>query len=52
VVLLNAGAALYAAGVTPGIAEGIARARQVIDSGAAQAKLNELAAFARQLEKP
>jgi anthranilate phosphoribosyltransferase len=50
VVLLNAGAALYAAGVAPGIAEGITRASQVIDSGAAQAKLDELAAFARQLD--
>jgi anthranilate phosphoribosyltransferase len=49
VVLLNAGAALYAAGVTPDIAEGVARARQVIDSGAARAKLDELAACTRQL---
>jgi len=49
VVLLNAGAALYAADVTPDIAEGVARAREAIDSGAARAKLNELATFARQL---
>ena len=49
VVLLNAGAALYAAGVTRGIAEGVARAREVIDSGAAQAKLGQMSAFAGQL---
>jgi anthranilate phosphoribosyltransferase len=39
IVLLNAGAALYAAGVAVSIAEGVDRARRAIDSGAAQAKL-------------
>jgi anthranilate phosphoribosyltransferase len=39
VVLLNAGAALYAANVSPSIAQGIQAARQAIDSGAAHAKL-------------
>ena len=45
IVLLNAGAALYAANVSDSIAAGIARARQAIDSGAAQAKLEQFIAF-------
>ena len=47
IVLLNAGVALYAAGVTADIAAGIARARAAIDSGAAQAKLEQVAAFSK-----
>jgi anthranilate phosphoribosyltransferase len=39
IVLLNAGAALYAAQVAPDVASGIALARAAIDSGAAAAKL-------------
>ncbi|MBP8146155.1 anthranilate phosphoribosyltransferase [Pseudorhodoferax sp.] len=39
IVLLNAGAALYAAQVVDSVADGIERARQAIASGAAQAKL-------------
>lgn len=39
IVLLNAGAALYAANVTSDIATGIAKARDAIASGAAQRKL-------------
>ena len=45
IVLLNAGAALYAANVASSIGEGIARAREAIDSGAAQAKLAQFIAF-------
>lgn len=41
VVLLNAGAGFYAAGAADSIAAGIAKAAQVIDSGAALAKLEE-----------
>jgi len=41
IVLLNAGAALYAANVVFDVAAGIAKAAEVIDSGAAQAKLAE-----------
>jgi anthranilate phosphoribosyltransferase len=41
-VLLNAGAALYAANVVDSIAKGIERAREAIASGAARAKLAEL----------
>jgi anthranilate phosphoribosyltransferase len=39
IVALNAGAALYVAGVAASIAEGIGRARAAIASGAAMAKL-------------
>jgi len=39
IVVLNAGAALYAAGVTDSIGSGIVRAREVIASGAARARL-------------
>ena len=41
VVLLNAGAGFYAAGAVDSIAAGIVKAAQVIDSGAALAKLEE-----------
>ncbi|GAB2461243.1 MAG: anthranilate phosphoribosyltransferase [Comamonas sp.] len=42
IVCLNAGAALYAANVADSIADGLERARQAIDSGAAKAKLEQL----------
>jgi anthranilate phosphoribosyltransferase len=45
IVLLNAGAALYAANVAASIAEGIARAREALASGAAKAKLAQYLAF-------
>jgi anthranilate phosphoribosyltransferase len=48
IVLLNAGAALYAANVVPSIAEGIERAREAIDSGAARAKVDEFVAATRR----
>ena len=48
IVALNAGAALYAANVAPGIAEGIAQARAAIASGRARAKLDEFIAFAHR----
>src|SRR5438552_2900589 len=41
-VLLNAGAALYVAGVAAALAEGIGRAREVGASGAARASLDRL----------
>ncbi len=47
-VLLNAGAALMAAGRAASIKEGIALAAKVIDSGAALAKVEALAAFCAQ----
>jgi anthranilate phosphoribosyltransferase len=49
IVVYNAGAALYVAGIVEEIAEGIARARQVIASGAARAKLEDYVATTRQL---
>ena len=49
IVLLNAGAALYASNVVPSIAEGIERAREAIDSGAARAKVDEFVAATRRL---
>jgi anthranilate phosphoribosyltransferase len=48
VVLLNAAAALVAAGRADHIAEAVPMAAQAIDSGAAAAKLNALARFSSQ----
>ena len=48
IVALNAGAALYAAGVaSTSIADGLAKAREVIASGAARAKLDQFVAATR-----
>ena len=41
IVLLNAGAALYCAGVAANVAEGVRRAREAVASGAALAKLSQ-----------
>ncbi|HET7359316.1 MAG TPA: anthranilate phosphoribosyltransferase [Rhodanobacteraceae bacterium] len=49
IVMLNAGAALYAANVANSIADGIARARDVIGSGAARARLDAFVAATRRL---
>jgi len=49
IVALNAGAALYVAGVTDSIADGIVRAREAIASGAALAKLEEFVAATQRL---
>ncbi len=48
IVLLNAAAALTAAGKTPDLKEGIKLAEQSIDSGKAMNKLHELIAFSRK----
>ena len=48
IVILNAGAALYAANVTASIKDGIALARQVIESGAAKQKLEQFIAFTQK----
>jgi anthranilate phosphoribosyltransferase len=48
IVVLNAGAALYAANRAASIADGVTRAREVIASGAARAKLDEFVAYTRQ----
>ncbi|MEQ8956187.1 MAG: anthranilate phosphoribosyltransferase, partial [Gammaproteobacteria bacterium] len=44
-VALNAGAAIYVAGLSDDLKSGVARAKEVLASGAAGAKLDELAAF-------
>jgi anthranilate phosphoribosyltransferase len=41
IVILNAGVALYAANVAPGMAEGVALARQALASGQALARLHQ-----------
>ena len=50
VVLLNAGAALYCAGVAASVAEGVRRAREAVASGAAQAKLEQFVAVTQKLK--
>lgn len=45
IVLLNAGAAIYVAGLAGSLAAGIARAAEVIDSGEAAGKLEALVSF-------
>ncbi|MDV6345039.1 anthranilate phosphoribosyltransferase [Nitrosomonas sp. Is37] len=45
IVLLNAGAAIYVAGITASLAEGIEKARSVLASGAAMKKMQDLIAF-------
>ena len=49
IVVLNAGAALYAANVAPSMADGIVLARQAIESGAARAKLDALIKLSGEL---
>ncbi|WP_031434338.1 anthranilate phosphoribosyltransferase [Methylomarinum vadi] len=48
IVLLNAGAAIYAANLTESMGDGIARARQVLADGSALRKLEELIAFSQK----
>jgi anthranilate phosphoribosyltransferase len=48
VVLLNAGATLYVAGVADSMAAGVDRARQALATGAAAAKLGALMAFSQR----
>jgi len=49
IVLLNAGAAIYAANITASLALGIEKARQVIVNGEARAKFDALIAFSKKL---
>jgi anthranilate phosphoribosyltransferase len=49
IVALNAGAALYVAGVADSIGDGIARARAAVASGAALRRLDEFVAATRSL---
>src|SRR5476649_1564412 len=50
VVLLNAGAALYCAGVAASVSEGVKRAREAVAAGAAQAKLEQFVALTQKLK--
>ena len=50
IVVLNAGAALYAANVADSMKAGIALARTAIESGAARLKLDALVALSQQLK--
>jgi anthranilate phosphoribosyltransferase len=52
IVLLNAGAALYAANVTSDIATGIVKAREAIASGAAMRKLTAFVQLTQALPPP
>ena len=47
IVLLNAGAAIYAANIMHTLAEGIQKAQEVIASGAARAKFDALIAYSK-----
>ncbi|MEO5843300.1 MAG: anthranilate phosphoribosyltransferase, partial [Caldimonas sp.] len=51
IVILNAGAALYAANVAADLADGIRRARSAIADGSARAKLDHVIAFAARQAK-
>ena len=48
IVVFNAGVALYAANLVDSIGDGIARAREVVASGAARARLDEFVRFTQQ----
>lgn len=49
IVLLNAGAGIYVAGLTPDMAAGVALARETVAAGKAREKLQALAALTQQL---
>ncbi|MEC8888096.1 MAG: anthranilate phosphoribosyltransferase, partial [Pseudomonadota bacterium] len=50
-VMLNAGATLYAADLASSLAEGIIAARAILDSSAALGKLEEMAAYTQRFEE-
>ena len=50
IVQLNAGAAIYVAGLATTLEEGVAKAGQVIASGAAKAKLDQLIALSNSIK--
>lgn len=49
IILLNAGAAIYVAGLALSMQEGIKRASEVIDSGGAKSKLEQLTALSQKI---
>ncbi len=50
IVILNAGAGLYAANVTDTMKAGVEKARAAIESGASKAKLDQLVSLSQQLK--
>jgi anthranilate phosphoribosyltransferase len=50
VVLLNAGAALYCAGVASSVADGVKRAREAVASGRAMAKLSQFVSVSQKFK--
>ncbi|MCG5501685.1 anthranilate phosphoribosyltransferase [Ectothiorhodospira lacustris] len=50
IVMLNAGAAIHVAGLADSMAAGVQRAGEVIDSGAAAARMDELARVSQSLK--
>ncbi len=52
IVVLNAGASLYAANVVNSVKDGVQQARAAIESGAAKAKLQALVVATQQAAKP
>jgi anthranilate phosphoribosyltransferase len=52
IVLLNAGAAIYAADLADSLETGVERARTVIDDGSARRKLDSLVEFTQTFAKP
>ena len=50
VVLLNAGAALYCAGVASSVTDGVKRAREAVASGRAMAKLSQFVGVSNKLK--
>jgi anthranilate phosphoribosyltransferase len=51
IVQLNAGAALYTAGIAESVDDGVGAAREAIESGAAQHKMEDFVATTRRLAK-
>jgi anthranilate phosphoribosyltransferase len=51
IVILNSGTALYAAGISSSIANGITMAQEVVASGAARSKLDQFVQFTQSITK-
>jgi anthranilate phosphoribosyltransferase len=51
IVALNAGGALYVAGIATSISDGLSRAEAVLENGAARAKLDKFVATTRRLKE-
>ena len=51
IVAMNAGAAIYVAGLAKTLKDGITRASQTISSGAAKQKMEEFVAFTKNFKK-